>query len=217
MNAMSSINTPQNGLLLVISGPSGSGKSTVARNLCDEHPHTVLSRSATTRTPREGEGPSHYDFVSREEFLRRVSIGKMLEYVQYNGEYYGTSADEVENLISRGHNAILEIDTHGGLQVRKRYPDSVLVFLSPPSFSELAFRLRGRGTESEEQIAKRLAIAESELNTAQEYDYFVVNHYIDESVRVLRAIIEAEGHRVRALNQTIVWLKEDVARSKDSV
>ncbi len=168
----------EKGLLLVISGPAGSGKGTVVSDLMRTYKgEFALSVSCTTRTPRPGEKEGiHYFFIDREEFERRISQGKFLEYAQYcNGNLYGTPMDYVQNRMDEGISVILEIDVQGGLQVRKNYPDAVLVMVAPPDFQTLEARLRGRNTDSEEDIRNRLLRSKEELAKLSLYDYAVIN------------------------------------------
>jgi len=163
------------GLLLIVSGPAGSGKGTVLREVMTDDSF-VYSVSATTRRPRpeDKEGVTYY-FFTREEFLAKVEKGEMLEYTQYVGNYYGTPKDKVINALAEGKNVILEIETDGAMQVKKLMPDAVSVMLLPPDFATLEGRLRGRGTEDEETIVKRLKTAESEVGLCDKYDYVIVN------------------------------------------
>lgn len=163
------------GLLLVISGPAGSGKGTITSHLLQTGDF-AFSVSATTRAPRPGEvdGKS-YHFISKEDFKGRIARGEMLEYTEYCGNYYGTPKKEAEQVLSSGKNLILEIEVEGAENVKKKYPDAVLILLLPPSFSVQEQRLRGRGTETEEKIALRLARAKEEIHHAHSYDYVVYN------------------------------------------
>lgn len=188
------------GVLMVLSGPSGSGKGTVAKLLAETSEEIFLSVSATTRTPRPGEIPAkHYYFVAEEEFLQMIGGGKLLEYANYAGKYYGTPAEPVQQMLDQGKNVLLEIDLQGGLQVLAKRPDVVLVFLIPPSFQELERRLRGRGTESEEVVAQRLRIAEEEIEQAVRYHYIVTNGSVPEAAAKIKAIFEAERCRTGRL------------------
>ena len=150
------------GTLFVITGPSGAGKGTVLKKVIQSLDGLYFSVSATTRKPREGEVDGvHYHFLTRERFEELIEKDRFLEYAQYAGNYYGTPPRDPEHL-EQGHDVILEIELQGALQVKKRLPKAVLVFIAPPSFEELESRLRGRGTETDEVIRNRLAIARQE-------------------------------------------------------
>ncbi|MBR0302274.1 MAG: guanylate kinase [Clostridia bacterium] len=186
------------GLMIVLSGPSGSGKGTVINALRERHPEIALSVSATTREPRPGEVEGvHYYYISREEFERRINEGGMLEYNYYNGNYYGTPKSELERVTDNGHDIILEIDVNGAIQVKNVFPDAVAVMLIPPSASSLEARLRGRGTETEDVIIRRLEKAKDELRLLDKYDYLIINgdNKADECAADLEAIISAEHSR----------------------
>lgn len=163
------------GLLLVLSGPAGSGKGTVKEFLLQKEPFE-FSVSKTTRAPRPGEvDGKQYSFVTREAFENLIREDGMLEYTEYCGNFYGTPKKESLETLAAGKNLLLEIDAVGGLNVKNRYPDAVLVMLLAPSFAEQEARLRGRATETEEKIRERLAAARREIEMAREYDYIVYN------------------------------------------
>lgn len=185
------------GVLFVISGPSGVGKGTVNKKLFDEFPGQVaFSVSATTRDPREGEVDGReYFFISRQEFESRVANNEFLEHAEYTGNCYGTPRAYVIDLLQKGVSVILEIDVQGARQVKARMPESVSVFILPPSFEELERRLRGRGTESPEKIEKRLAAAKEEMAHAPEYDYQIVNDTLDAAYARLRDIYMKETEK----------------------
>lgn len=181
------------GILMVLSGPSGSGKGTVAKKLTETASNIFLSVSATTREPRAGEeNGKQYYFLKKDKFLQMIKDGEFIEHAEYDGNYYGTPAAPVRRILAEGKNVLLEIDIQGGLQVRRIIPDTVLVFLVPPSRTELEKRLRGRRTESDELIERRLKLAMTEYEQASEYDYIVVNDTVEEAVLKLRSIIAAE-------------------------
>jgi len=173
------------GLLVVVSGPAGSGKGTTVKSILgggSAHDAKVAEKfrcsvSATTRDPRPGEtdGVSYY-FITHDEFRGRIERGEMLEYTEYCGNYYGTPKSEVEDSLSRGINVILEIEVDGGGQIKRMFPDAVLVMLLPPDFRTLEQRLRDRGTNTPEDIANRLEKAKLELECFDSYDYVVVNN-----------------------------------------
>ncbi|MFZ5899586.1 MAG: guanylate kinase [Bacillota bacterium] len=186
------------GLLVVISGPSGAGKGTICKELCKLSPNARLSISATTRPPRAGEveGKDYY-FKSEKEFQEMLTRGEMLEWARVYSYCYGTPRAPVAALMASGHDVILEIDVQGGLQVKQKWPDAVLVFIAPPSFEELERRLRGRGTETPEAIAQRMQWARSEMKQVKQYDYAVVNDNLAEAVSKVLSIIVAEKCRVK--------------------
>ncbi len=164
------------GLLMVVSGPAGSGKGTVIAHLL-KRDDFAFSVSATTRAPRPGEVDGiNYHFISREEFLRRLEDGGMLEHTEYCGNFYGTPKKEAEEVLNSGKNLILEIEVEGAENIKKKYPDAVLVLLLPPSHSVQETRLRSRGTETEQKIRERLARAEEEILHSPSYDYVVYNY-----------------------------------------
>jgi guanylate kinase len=176
----------------VLAGPTAVGKGTVAAVIREDHPDVWISVSATTRPPRPGEVDGvHYWFVSDEEFDRMAADGELLEWAVVHGtNRYGTPRRPVEERLSRGRPALLEIDLQGARQVRETMPDALFVFLKPPSWEELVRRLTGRGTESAEERERRLATARTELAAESEFDVTIVNHEVhaaaDELVNLLR-------------------------------
>jgi guanylate kinase len=181
------------GLLVVLSGPSGAGKGTIVKALLERRPQIRLSISATTRAPRQGEtdGKEYY-FISREKFSQMAEEGKMLETAEYCGNFYGTPAAPIEEWTSQGNDVILEIEVQGGANVKKKRPDSVGIFILPPSREELERRLRTRGTESDDVIRERLAAADRELKEVEHYDYVVVNDTVENAVEKICSILQAE-------------------------
>ena len=194
---MDTQDTQKRGVLFVYSGPSGVGKGTLKEKLFDEFgDRLVFSVSATTRAARPGEKDGEdYFFISRQDFENRIANNDFLEYAEYAGNLYGTPRSAVESQLSRGINVLLEIEVQGALQVKRRMPESVSVFVLPPSFEELERRLRGRATESEEKILERLETARGELSYAESYDHHVVNADRDEAYGELRRIFLAETQR----------------------
>ena len=196
----------QKGVLLVVSGPSGCGKGTVLSHVLKDKEHYSLSVSFTTRAPRPGEIDGvHYGFVSKEEFLKQIEEGNMLEYTEYCGNYYGTPQSTVNSLLEKGVNVVLEIETVGAMNVKKLRSDAVLIMILPPSYEILENRLRSRGTNSEEDIAKRLLRAKEELACLHDYHYCVINQEgcVEETAEEIKRIVEAEKHRI-ARNDTIL-------------
>lgn len=199
-----------NGTLIVYSGPSGVGKGTILKPYLETHPEAVLSISVTTRAPREGEtnGVEYY-FVSRGEFERLIKGGGMLEYAQYSGNYYGTPRAAVERMIAEGRDVVLEIEVQGAMQVKKTFPDAVFVFILPPSYESLRERLTGRGTETPETLAKRLATARHELACAPEYDFVIVNDDINQAIERLTTVIQAAKYRTGNMKNMIEKVCEE--------
>lgn len=181
------------GKLIVISAPSGSGKSTIIKQIIDDERLSLgFSISATSRKPREGEQNGvHYYFISDEEFVQLIEEDKFIEWEEvYAGTHYGTLVSEVERVTSAGKNLILDIDVKGGVNVKKRFADEVLsLFIMPPSIDELGRRLRGRATDAEEVIRKRLDKAEFEISYAPHYDQVIVNDDLATAVEDVRSAI----------------------------
>ena len=185
------------GILLVVSGFSGAGKGTLMKELVKRYENYALSISATTRSPREGEADGReYFFKSVEEFERMIAEDALIEYACYVGNYYGTPRAYVEEQLSRGRDVILEIEIQGARKVKKRFPNTLLLFVSPPSAEVLKARLSCRGTETSEVIAQRLARGAEEAEGMEDYDYFVVNDLLEECVEQVHRIVEGERSRV---------------------
>jgi guanylate kinase len=179
------------GILTVISGFSGAGKGTVVKKLLENYDYG-LSISATTRSPREGEQEGReYFFKTREEFEQMIAQQQLIEYAEYVGNYYGTPKEYVVQQLEQGKDVILEIEMQGALHVREILPQANLIFLTPPSVKELETRLRGRGTESEEVIARRLARGQEECAYMESYDYIVINDDLEECVTKVHHLIQS--------------------------
>ena len=182
------------GRLIVLSGPSGVGKGTVVKALMERNPKMRVSVSATTRQMRPNEVSGiHYDFLSHEEFERRIAENQFLEYAEYVGNYYGTPEEPVNRMLEEGLDVILEIEVQGGLQVMQRRSDAISIFIAAPSFEVLAGRLRGRGDTDEDKIQKRLQTARREYLVAPQYRYVVVNDRLENAVDDVQAILRAEA------------------------
>ena len=189
----------QNGKLFVISGPSGAGKGTIVNAVMDQADPsgTALSISMTTREPRPGEEDGvNYFFVTKEEFRRQIEAGGFLEYAEVYDHYYGTPKSKVVEKLNQGRDVILEIDIQGALNVKKAFPEGVLIFILPPSMEVLRNRLTGRGTDAPEVIERRLSKTRGELTFIDRYDYGVVNGDLEEAVETVQAIMRAEHARV---------------------
>ena len=181
------------GKTFIISGPSGVGKSTVLKALLERRPNVYFSVSATTRDPRPGELDGiHYHFMDVESFRKWISMDQFLEYAEYVGNFYGTPKRFVDEAMDQGKDVILDIEVQGAIQVTSKRPDTVRIFLAPPSGAERERRLTERGTDSKDKIQKRLLRAKVEFQTAHTYDYFVINDTVENAVRELDAIMTAE-------------------------
>ncbi|WP_457568455.1 guanylate kinase [Desulfurobacterium sp.] len=198
------------GLLIVISAPSGTGKTTLVNMLMKSHPDMAFSVSCTTRKPRPGEinGKDYY-FISLEEFEKKIEKNELLEWAEVYGNFYGTPKDRVIKALNEGKDILLDIDTQGALQVKKNYPDAVLIFILPPSLAELERRLKSRGTEDEETVEKRLLIARRELKFATRYDYIIINDKINEAYKKLESIVTAERWKTRRVREHFPELIKD--------
>jgi guanylate kinase len=184
------------GTLFVVAAPSGAGKSTLVNALLEREPAISLSISHTTRPPRPGEQYGrHYYFVERDAFEREIADGIFLEHAEVHGNLYGTSRTTVAELLDQGRDVLLEIDWQGARQIRKTKPDCVSVFILPPSRAELERRLRGRGSDSAEVIARRLHNSREEIAHAHEFDYIIVNDRFEDALGDLQAIVHAVRQR----------------------
>ena len=178
------------GRLFVISGSSGVGKGTLIKEFLKKHQDFKLSVSCTTRSPREGEKHGiNYFFLSREEFKTCIDNNEFLEWAEFSGNMYGTQKEYVQRKLNEGKNLILEIDTKGAINVKKIMPEATLIFILPPSFEELEARLRGRHTETEEAIQKRLESTRLEMENSKQFDYQIINDNIENAVKALEEIM----------------------------
>lgn len=199
-SANSTENTRRLGLCLVISAPSGAGKSTLVERLRAEFPHFAYSISCTTRAPRgEEKDGVDYHFLTRDDFVSRREAGHFAEWAEVHGNLYGTPKAPVEEHLAGGRDVLFDIDVQGALQVKGVFPQGLFVFIQPPSRLELERRLRGRGTDSDEAIAKRLGNALGELRQAGRFDYIIVNDDLDTAADELRAVYVAG--RTRTVNR----------------
>ena len=181
------------GKSFIITGPSGVGKSTVLKEFMQRRDNLYFSVSATTRDPRPGEENGvHYHFLDKETFREWIAKDEFLEYAEYVGNFYGTPKKYVDAAMEEGKDVILDIEVQGANQVVGKRPDTVRIFIAPPSWAELEHRLTSRGTDTPEKIQKRLLRAQVEFQTAHTYDYFVINDTVENAVREIEAIMTAE-------------------------
>lgn len=194
----------EKGILMVISGFSGAGKGTLVRALMQTYDQYALSVSMTTRAPREGERDGvEYFFTDREHFEETIRADGLIEYASYCGNYYGTPRAYVEEQLRSGKNVILEIEIQGALKIKEKFPESVLIFVTPPSGAELKRRLLGRGTETSEVIDRRLARAAEESEGIEAYDYIVVNDKLETCVEEIHLLVDA-ARRVPARSKALI-------------
>jgi guanylate kinase len=196
------------GLLFIVSAPSGTGKTTLVERLVQVLPNLRMSRSYTSRVARPGEQDGvDYNFVTREEFQRRIRAFEFLEWADVFGNYYGTCAVDVDRMLDAGQDVVLVIDVQGARQVKARGVDHTAIFVMPPSFEVLEQRLRGRSKDTEEQMQRRLDTARAEASSYVDYDYVVVNDELEPTVARLQQIIAAERsrtHRMKAVAERII-------------
>ncbi len=201
----------QRGILMVLSGFSGAGKGTLVKALLKKYNDYALSISMTTRAPREGERDGvEYFFSTREKFEETIVENGLIEYALYCGNYYGTPRAYVEEQMAAGKNVILEIEIQGALKIKEKFMESLLIFVTPPSADELKRRLEGRGTESAEVIAQRLARATEESEGIEAYDYIVVNDDLDTCVDEVHRLVEAARRAPVRCQEFIKEIREEL-------
>ncbi len=184
----------EKGSLIVLSGPAGSGKGTIVKLLLQDENY-VVSISTTSRQPRADDVPGvTYNFVSYDDFVAMITRGELAEFADYVGNLYGTPVKSIDDLLQSGKNVILEIETQGALQIKSRFPEALLIWLSPPDYQTLETRLRNRGTNTDEDIKRRLTMAKRELTFLQYYDYIVINEkgLAGEAAQRIREIVDVE-------------------------
>ena len=204
------------GILIVVSGFSGSGKGTLMKALLAKYPDSyALSISATTRAPREGEQDGReYFFKTKEEFEKMIAKEELIEYAKYVENYYGTPRNYVEEKLAEGLDVILEIEIQGALKVKEAFPETLLLFVTPPTASELKARLVGRGTETMDVIESRMNRACEEAMGMDRYDYLIVNDDLEQCVEEMHSIIRGEHHRSSRNSRFIEEIREDLERLK---
>lgn len=197
------------GILVVLSGPSGAGKGTICKSFLEKNKNVRLSISCTTRSPRDGEVHGiNYFFTEKEKFEQMVKDDEFLEHASVYGNSYGTPRLYVEEMLSKGNDVILEIDTQGALAVKEKFPNGVFIFLMPPTLEELKSRIVGRGSETEETLNERFGSATSEIKLAEKYNYAVINDTIDNAVQKIESIIIAEKCKIDRVKDYIDVLQE---------
>ena len=201
----------QQGILAVVSGFSGAGKGTIMKALLEKHDNYALSISATTRKPREGEVHGReYFFLSVEEFEELIEKDQLIEHARYVSNYYGTPRSYVEEKMAEGKDVILEIEIQGALKVKEKFPETLLVFIVPPTAEELKKRLIGRGTETMELIETRMARAVEEAEVMDAYDYILVNETVDKAVEDLHNLIQSQHMKADNNKERIQKMKEEL-------
>ncbi len=201
------------GILSIVSGFSGAGKGTVMKALLSKYDNYALSISATSRAPRPGEQEGReYFYKTVEQFEEMIKHDELIEYAQYVGNYYGTPKAYVEQMLNEGKDVILEIELQGALQVKAKMPETVLIFITPPTADELKNRLIGRGTEDMATINARLKRASEEAEFMQQYDYILINDKLDDCVEELHHLIQSERAKVCRNIENINFIREDVKR-----
>ena len=193
------------GSLIVLSGPSGSGKDSICERLKEYNDNFWVSISCTTRKPRKGEEEGiDYFFKTNDEFKRLIKENKLLEYAEYNGEYYGTPKEKIHDYLNRGIDVILVIEVQGALKIKKLINEAIFIFVMPPTMKDLILRLKKRGTESDEKILKRFKKAYQEINLITKYNYVVVNDELDNATKKVNSIIEAQKCMVERIEEVFL-------------
>ena len=191
------------GMLLVVSAPSGAGKTTIVKEILRAYPTFGLSVSATTREKRRGEvDGKDYFFLSRSEFERKIAAGDLVEHEEIYSNYYGTLKIEVENALSNGRDIVFDVDVNGGLSIKAKFPEAILVFIKPPSIEILRRRLKGRGSETDAQIEKRMARVEMELEKGEGFDYIIINDELKRAVNEVFGIINKKCKELSSGTET---------------
>lgn len=204
------IKQKERGSLIVVSGPSGCGKGTVIQEFLKNNKDAWLSISCTSRDPRPGDVPNEsYYFMTREEFEKKIENNEFLEYAEYNGNYYGTPKEHIEERLAKGIDVILEIEVQGALKVKELVPEAICIFIMPPSMKELKKRLVGRGTESKEKVLGRFKTAYQEINNVTRYNYVVTNDDVDSAVAKMSAILLSEKCRVDRIEEVYLNNEEE--------
>lgn len=199
---MSIIKHNEKGSLIVISGPSGSGKDSICERLKEYKDDFWVSISCTTRKPRKGEEEGvNYFFLSKEEFEEKIKEDDFLEYACYNGNYYGTPKSKINEYLNKGIDVILVIEVQGALKIKHKIPETIFIFIMPPTMKDLIIRLQKRGTESMPKIIERFKKAYKEINEVTKYNYVVVNDDLDEATRKVNSIIEAQKCMVERIEE----------------
>lgn len=200
----------ERGSLIVISGPSGAGKGTIIKKYLDKHENAWLSVSCTSRAQRPGDIPDvSYYFLTRDQFEEKIKNNELLEYTEYNGNYYGTPKEHIEEKLKNGIDVLLEIEVQGALAVKELIPEALCIFIMPPSMKELRERLVGRGTDSKEKILGRFKTAYKEINEVTNYNYVVVNDEIENAVEKINAILISEKCRVDRIEEVYLGNEEE--------
>ena len=212
------IQMKRKGLIVVVSGFSGTGKGTLMKALTARYDCYALSVSATTRDPRPGEKEgSEYFFISDSEFEKMIEEDALVEHAGYCHHYYGTPKKFVEEQISIGKDVILEIEIQGALQIKKKFPEALLLFVMPPNVPELESRLRGRGTETDEVIHERMLRAKTEAEGIEQYDYIIINDQLDECVEQTHAVIEAAHYTPFRNEQFIEEIRQQLVKTQRGI
>jgi guanylate kinase len=206
------------GKLVVISGFSGAGKGTTVKYLIDHFDNYALSISATSRNKRPGEEDgTHYFFISKSEFEELISNDDLLEYTKYSDNYYGTPKGFVDEKLKSGQNVLLEIEINGAMNVKAKFNEAILIFLTAPSYQDLISRLKNRNTETDEQIKSRLKIALNEASGASRYDYVIINHDVGESASIINDIISDNVDTINKVNSDRKKVLDIIDEIKDSI